>query len=41
LYREVDGGQTGYLWVPRAVGPILVPDGPSDDRFVYLSGVRG
>jgi threonine dehydrogenase-like Zn-dependent dehydrogenase len=40
LYGEVPGGQAEYLRVPQAqYGPIKVPDGPPDDRFVYLSDV--
>src|SRR5437763_8286936 len=40
LYGEVPGGQAEYLRVPQAqFGPIRVPDGPSDERFVYLSDV--
>jgi threonine dehydrogenase-like Zn-dependent dehydrogenase len=40
LYGEVPGGQAEYLRVPQAqFGPITVPDGPPDDRFVYLSDV--
>jgi threonine dehydrogenase-like Zn-dependent dehydrogenase len=40
LYGEVPGGQAEYLRVPQAhYGPIKVPHGPSDDRFVYLSDV--
>jgi threonine dehydrogenase-like Zn-dependent dehydrogenase len=40
LYGQVPGGQAEYLRVPHAdYGPIVVPDGPSDDRFVYLSDV--
>jgi threonine dehydrogenase-like Zn-dependent dehydrogenase len=40
LYGQVPGGQAEYLRVPQAqFGPIKVPDGPSDDRFVYLSDV--
>jgi threonine dehydrogenase-like Zn-dependent dehydrogenase len=40
LYGEVPGGQAEYLRVPQAqFGPIKVPDGPSDDRFLYLSDV--
>jgi threonine dehydrogenase-like Zn-dependent dehydrogenase len=36
----VSGGQAEYLRVPQAhFGPIPVPDGPSDQRFVYLSDV--
>ncbi|MBI2709437.1 MAG: glutathione-dependent formaldehyde dehydrogenase [Actinobacteria bacterium] len=40
LYGQVPGGQAAYLRVPQAhYGPIKVPDGPPDDRFVYLSDV--
>ncbi|MET8862164.1 zinc-dependent alcohol dehydrogenase [Nonomuraea sp. NPDC004580] len=40
LYGQVPGGQAEYLRVPEAqFGPIKVPDGPPDERFVYLSDV--
>jgi threonine dehydrogenase-like Zn-dependent dehydrogenase len=40
LYGQVPGGQSEYLRVPEAqYGPIVVPEGPPDDRFVYLSDV--
>ena len=40
LYGQVPGGQAEYLRVPQAqFGPIKVPEGPSDDRFVFLSDV--
>ncbi|WP_433221760.1 zinc-dependent alcohol dehydrogenase [Dactylosporangium sp. CS-047395] len=40
LYGQVPGGQAEYLRVPQAqFGPITVPHGPPDDRFVYLSDV--
>ncbi|HSH55724.1 MAG TPA: zinc-dependent alcohol dehydrogenase [Candidatus Limnocylindrales bacterium] len=40
LYGEVPGGQAEYLRVPHGdYGPIKIPEGPSDDRFVYLSDV--
>src|SRR5829696_3880260 len=40
LYGQVAGGQAEFLRVPQAhYGPIPVPDGPPDDRFVYLSDV--
>jgi threonine dehydrogenase-like Zn-dependent dehydrogenase len=40
LYGQVPGGQAQYLRVPHAdYGPIKVPEGPDDDRFVYLSDV--
>ncbi|TMR98739.1 zinc-dependent alcohol dehydrogenase [Nonomuraea basaltis] len=40
LYGQVPGGQAEYLRVPEAqFGPIKVPAGPPDERFVYLSDV--
>jgi threonine dehydrogenase-like Zn-dependent dehydrogenase len=40
LYGEVPGGQAEYLRVPMAhFGPIEVPEGPPDERFLYLSDV--
>ena len=40
LYGQVPGGQAEYLRVPFAdTLPIVVPDGPPDDRFVFLSDV--
>src|SRR3954471_20130865 len=40
LYGQVPGGQAEYLRVPHAnYNPIKVPDGPPDERFVYLSDV--
>ncbi|MFF5367386.1 zinc-dependent alcohol dehydrogenase [Streptomyces sp. NPDC013187] len=40
LYGSVPGAQAEYLRVPQAqFGPIKVPEGPADDRFVYLSDV--
>ncbi|CAL9640767.1 zinc-dependent alcohol dehydrogenase [Streptomyces griseomycini] len=40
LYGAVPGGQAEYLRVPQAqYGPIKVPQGPPDDRFLYLSDV--
>ena len=40
LYGQVAGGQAEYLRVPQAqFGPIKVPDGPADERFLYLSDV--
>ena len=40
LYGQVPGGQAEYLQVPHAdFGPIKVPKGTSDDRFLYLSDV--
>ena len=40
LYGQVPGGQAEMLRVPFADQlPIKVPDGPPDDRFLYLSDV--
>jgi threonine dehydrogenase-like Zn-dependent dehydrogenase len=40
LYGAVDGAQAEYLRIPHAdYGPIKVPDGPIDDRFLFLSDV--
>ncbi len=40
LYGQVPGGQAEFLRVPFAdFLPIRVPEGPSDDRFLYLSDV--
>jgi threonine dehydrogenase-like Zn-dependent dehydrogenase len=40
LYGEVPGGQAEFLRVPQADGTsIKVPEGPPDERFVYLSDV--
>jgi threonine dehydrogenase-like Zn-dependent dehydrogenase len=40
LYGSKDGGQAEYLRVPQAqYTHIKVPDGPPDERFVYLSDV--
>jgi threonine dehydrogenase-like Zn-dependent dehydrogenase len=40
LYGQVPGGQAEYLRVPQAhFGPIKVPEGPADERFVFLSDV--
>ena len=40
LYGEVPGGQAELLRVPQAhYGPIKVPEGPPDDRFLFLSDV--
>jgi threonine dehydrogenase-like Zn-dependent dehydrogenase len=40
LYGQVPGGQAEFLRVPHADGTsIKVPDGPPDERFVYLSDV--
>src|SRR5215207_5865398 len=40
LYGSVPGGQAEYLRVPQAhFGPIKVPDGVEDERFLYLSDI--
>jgi threonine dehydrogenase-like Zn-dependent dehydrogenase len=40
LYGQVPGGQAEYLRVPQAhFGPVKVPEGPPDERFVFLSDV--
>ena len=40
LYGQVPGGQAEFLRVPQAqFGPIKVPQGPPDDRFLYLSDI--
>ncbi|MEU5763101.1 alcohol dehydrogenase catalytic domain-containing protein [Nocardia sp. NPDC047648] len=40
LYGQVPGGQAEYLRVPHADAThIKVPEGPADDRFLYLSDV--
>ena len=40
LYGQVPGGQAEFLRVPQAhYGPIKVPEGMPDERFVYLSDV--
>ena len=40
LYGAVPGGQAEFLRVPQAhFGPIKVPEGPSDQRFLYLSDI--
>jgi threonine dehydrogenase-like Zn-dependent dehydrogenase len=40
LYGQIPGGQAEYLRVPEAhYGPIKVPHGSADDRFIYLSDV--
>jgi threonine dehydrogenase-like Zn-dependent dehydrogenase len=40
LYGQVPGGQAEYLRVPQAqYGPIKLPEGPPDDRFLFLSDV--
>ena len=41
LYGQVPGAQAEFLRVPQAqYGPIKVPHGPPDDRFLDLSDVR-
>ena len=40
MYGQVPGGQAELLRVPQAqFGPIKVPHGPVDERFLYLSDV--
>jgi threonine dehydrogenase-like Zn-dependent dehydrogenase len=40
LYGQVPGGQAQYLRVPQAqFGPIKVPDGHPDERYLFLSDV--
>jgi threonine dehydrogenase-like Zn-dependent dehydrogenase len=40
LYGQVAGGQAEYLRVPQAqYGPIKVPEGPPDQRYLFLSDV--
>jgi threonine dehydrogenase-like Zn-dependent dehydrogenase len=40
LYGQVPGGQAEAMRVPQGhFGPIKVPEGPPDERFVYLSDV--
>ena len=40
LYGSVPGGQAEYLRVPQAqFGPIVVPEGTPDERFLFLSDV--
>jgi threonine dehydrogenase-like Zn-dependent dehydrogenase len=40
LYGHVPGGQAEYLRVPQGhFGPIKVPAGPPDERFLYLSDI--
>ena len=40
LYGHVPGAQAEFLRVPQAhFGPIKVPEGPPDERFLYLSDV--
>jgi threonine dehydrogenase-like Zn-dependent dehydrogenase len=40
MYGQVPGGQAEFLRVPQAhFGPIKVPEGPPDERFLFLSDV--
>ncbi len=40
LYGQIPGAQAEFLRVPQAhFGPIKVPQGPKDDRFLFLSDV--
>lgn len=40
LYGSVPGAQAEYLRVPHAdFGPVVVPEGPPDERFLFLSDV--
>jgi threonine dehydrogenase-like Zn-dependent dehydrogenase len=40
LYGSVPGGQAEYLRVPQAhFGPIKVPEGTPDERFLFLSDI--
>jgi len=40
LYGAVPGGQAEYLRVPQAqFGPVKVPEGVSDERYLYLSDI--
>src|ERR1700754_5030297 len=40
LYGQIPGGQAEFLRVPQAhYGPVKVPEGPPDDRFLFLSDV--
>jgi threonine dehydrogenase-like Zn-dependent dehydrogenase len=40
LYGSVPGGQAQYLRVPQAhFGPIKVPEGTPDERFLFLSDI--
>ncbi len=40
LYGSVPGGQAEYLRVPQAhFGPIKVPEGPPDEKFLFLSDI--
>ncbi|MEX1024840.1 MAG: zinc-dependent alcohol dehydrogenase [Planctomycetota bacterium] len=40
LYGQVPGGQAEFLRVPQAhYGPVKIPHGTPDERFIYLSDV--
>lgn len=40
LYGSVPGGQAERVRVPHAdFGPVKVPDGPADERFLFLSDI--
>lgn len=40
LYGQIPGGQAEYLRVPHAdYTSVVVPEGPSDERFLFLSDV--
>jgi threonine dehydrogenase-like Zn-dependent dehydrogenase len=40
LYGSVPGGQAEYLRVPQAqFGPVKVPEGAPDERYLYLSDI--
>jgi threonine dehydrogenase-like Zn-dependent dehydrogenase len=40
MYGHVPGGQAEYLRVPQGhFGPVKVPEGPPDERFLYLSDI--
>jgi threonine dehydrogenase-like Zn-dependent dehydrogenase len=40
MYGAVPGGQAEYLRIPQAqFGPVKVPEGVSDERFLYVSDV--
>ena len=40
LYGQVPGAQAEYLRVPQAqFGPVKLPEGPPDERFIYLSDI--
>ncbi|WP_165984708.1 zinc-dependent alcohol dehydrogenase [Streptomyces sp. YIM 98790] len=40
LYGQIPGGQAEYLRVPQAhYGPVKVPEGVPDDRYLFLSDV--